>query len=130
MQNDVWTEGTGVPLTPTTDGVVYNNLAALISGSDQGLGGPFSFNGATSGTTTYTLTLGSGILGDVAAGTPISLRLSAADTNVSYLFNTRTKVGSEPVLSITAVPEPGTLMLLLAAAGAAVALWRRRRLEA
>jgi hypothetical protein len=126
MQNDNWVEGSGTPAAPGATGVTYSSLASLLSANDQSLGGPLSFNGATSGIVSYALTAAPGLVADVAAGQPASLRLFAADSSIAYVLGSRTKAGAEPVLSITAVPEPGTLALL-SAAGGALLLWRRGR---
>jgi hypothetical protein len=112
MQNDGWVEGTGSPGLPGTTGITFNILQGLISGSDQSLG-TFAFNGATNGTVTYTLGLSSGLVSDLLAGSNASLRLFAADSSVSALFNSRNfgTAASRPLLTITAVPEPGALAL-------------------
>ncbi len=114
MQNDSWTEGTGNPSTPGTTGITYNTLPSFLGAGDQAAG-TFSFNGATSGQTTYDLTLASGLVADLAAGSSVSLLLFPADSSVSYLLNSRNfgTVANRPVLSITATtPEPATLALL------------------
>jgi len=110
MQNDSWTEGTGKPVSPGTTGVTYNTLPSFLGASDQTVG-TFGFNGATSGQTTYDLTLASGLVADLAAGSKVSLRLFPADSSVSYLLYSR-HGGAGPILSITATPEPATLALL------------------
>jgi hypothetical protein len=133
MQNDSWVEGTGTPGAPATTGITYNILQSLISGSDQSLG-TFAFNGATNGTAIYTLGLTSGLVNDLLAGSNASLRLFAADSTVSALFNSRNfgTVGSRPVLTIAAVPEPGALALGAAMLGVLVArrTLARRKLPA
>lgn len=115
MQNDSWTEGTGTPSAPTTTGITWNTLPNFLGPNDEDLG-TFSFNGANSGSTTYTLTLTSGFTADLLAGNVISFRILAADSDVSYLFNSRNfnTAASRPLLSITAVPEPSSCMLALA----------------
>jgi len=117
MQNDSWLEGTGKPRDPTTDGIVFSTLSSFLSGSDRGLG-TFSFDGSTSGTAEYSLTLEGELLADVSAGDPVSLRLFAADSGIGYLCNARDYTTPEyrPTLSITAVPEPSGIALLLTAA--------------
>ena len=126
MQNDSWVEGTGTPGVPTTDGITWNTLPGFLGPGDENVG-TFSFNGATSGATTYTLTLTSGLVADVMAGGVISLRTFAADSNISYLFNSRSfnTATARPMLAITAVPEPSSSVLLLA--GLLVLARKRRR---
>jgi hypothetical protein len=126
-QNDTWVEGTGGPNNPSTSGISFSTLPAFLGGADESLGS-FSYNGATSGSTTYSLALTSGLTTDIAAGDAVGLRLFAADGVVSYVFNSRNfpTASGRPELSITAeaVPEPATFFLL--ACGAAVLL---RRIE-
>lgn len=132
MQNDSWTEGTGNPATPTNVGITYNSLQnTFTSVGDENLG-TFSYNGATSGANTYSLNLTRGFSADLQAGGTVSLRMVAADTSVSYLFNSRSfgTVANRPVLGITAVPEPGMLALgaiAIAAAAMGRKHVRRRR---
>jgi len=126
MQNDSWTEGTGTPGSPTTTGITYSSLPSFTSAGDEALG-TFSFNGATNGTATYTLNLTPGFSADAEAGDLVSLRLFAADSAVSYLFDSRNfgTASARPVLSIVAVPEPGLVSLV--ATGVALVIGGRRR---
>ena len=118
MQNDSWTEGTGTPAAPTTTGITFSSLPSFTSAGDESLG-TFSFAGGTSGTATYTLSLTPGFLADASAGNLVSFRLFAADSAVSYLFDSRSfgTASARPLLTVVAVPEPGALPLL--AVGAA-----------
>ncbi len=115
MQNDGWTEGTGTPNAPGTTGITFATLQSTFMnpGSDEALG-TFSYNGSSSGSSVYTLNNPSGFLSDILAGDMVSLRLSGADSSVSYLFNSREfgTVANRPLLSITVIPEPGTTALL------------------
>jgi PEP-CTERM motif len=113
LQNDSWTEGTGGPAAPGATGITYASLQNTFQGlGDQSLG-TFSFNGATNGAFAYSLTLMSGLTGDIFAGDNLSLRLFAADSSVSAVFNSRTfgTLANRPLLTIVAVPEPGTIAL-------------------
>lgn len=116
MVNDAWIEGTGSPTTPTSDGVTFNALGGLLGGSDESLG-VSAFAGGTSGASVYTLGLPSGFRGDLGAGNFVSLRLFAADTTVSYLFNSRSfgTAANRPQLNITAIatPEPAAMGVVL-----------------
>ncbi|HTX54558.1 MAG TPA: PEP-CTERM sorting domain-containing protein [Candidatus Baltobacteraceae bacterium] len=126
MQNDSWVEGTGTPAAPATTGITYSSLPSFLSAGDESLG-IFSFGGGTSGNNSYSLALTSGFDADATAGNLVSVRLSAADTTVSYLFDSRSfgTTGFRPLLTITAVPEPGVLSLL--PAGAVLLLGARCR---
>ena len=129
MQNDSWTEGAGTPAAPTTTGITFSTLPSFTSAGDEALG-TFSFAGGTSGTAAYTLSLTSGFDADATAGNLVSFRLFAADSAVSYLFDSRSfgTTGFRPLLTVVAVPEPGALSLL--ATGAALLLGARCRRNA
>ena len=116
MQNNTWVEGSGTPQSPTTTGITFTTLPSFEGSSDETLG-TFSFGGATSGASVYSLALTTGFLSDVSSGGLASLRLYASGSTVSYVFNSRsfTTVANRPVLTITAVPSPaGIAMLTLA----------------
>src|SRR5437764_9801832 len=49
MQDDVWSEGTGTPSAPTTDGVTYDSLISLFSPNDHDVG-TGHFPGGNTGT--------------------------------------------------------------------------------
>jgi hypothetical protein len=117
MQNDAWLEGTGGPITPTSDGVTYATLPSFLGPADEALG-TVNFPGGTSGSNTYGLSLAPGFTTDLKAGGDVSLRLApGAGGSVSYLFASRTftNTGSRPVLSLaaTAVPEPAAGMAVV-----------------
>jgi hypothetical protein len=115
MLNNSWAEGSGTPAIPTMDGITYNSLQSTYIGSSDQAAGTFSFNGASSGSATYPLTLGSGLISDIDNGDNLSLRLSAADSVVSMLVNSRSggSSSSHPELIINVIPEPGSLTLVL-----------------
>src|SRR5262249_50899311 len=60
MQNNSWVEGTGNASNPANNGITYNTLQSTFINTalDQPLG-TFSFNGGTSGSNVYSLTLSS-----------------------------------------------------------------------
>lgn len=113
LQNDSWTEGAGTPAAPGATGVTYNSLqGATISAGDENLG-EFTFIGGTSGNSIHSLNLTPGFSADISAGGPASLRLFAGDGSVSAVFSSRSfgTTANRPVLTVQAVPEPGTLGL-------------------
>lgn len=117
MQDDTWAEGTGTPTAPTTDGVTYASLPSFVGAQDEPLG-TINFPGGTSGANTYTLALSPGLAGDAGAGSALSLRLSPGPGEpVSYTFNSRSfqNVANRPVLTLTAVPEPGAAAFIAVA---------------
>ncbi|HEV2972736.1 MAG TPA: DNRLRE domain-containing protein, partial [Pirellulales bacterium] len=128
MQNDSWMEGTGTPAAPGSTGITFNSLPSFLSASDQSLG-TFIFSGSTSATASYSLTLASGLSGDVVTGGLTSLLLEATDTTMSGLFNSRsfTTVASRPLLTINAVavPEPASWILAALGVGGMIVLGHR-----
>jgi hypothetical protein len=128
MQNNSWTEGLGTPAAPGATGITFNSLQPLINNAvDQDLG-TFSFNGTTSGANVYTLNLTSGLISDILGGSDASFRMSAANSTINYLFNSKNfgTAGNRPLLTISAVPEPGSAAIC-AMGFAAVWGWRSLR---
>ncbi len=123
MQNDGWTEGTGTPPAPGTTGITFSTLNSFLGSADEGLG-TFNFNGATSGNTSYSLDLTPLFSADILSGGSLSLRMFAADSSVSYLFDARSfgTISARPLLTIVAVPEPGLPALTFV--GGLVGFWR------
>ena len=127
MQNDSWQEGTGTPAAPGATGITFGTLQSTFIGPNDESLGTFAFNDAISGSFSYALGLSPGLLGDIASGGNVSLRLSAADSVVSGVFSSRNfgTAASRPLLTLVAVPEPGTLAI--GGLGfAMVTLWRIR----
>jgi hypothetical protein len=130
LSDDSWIEGNGTPAANNNvpGAVTFSTLTNYLGGADEALG-TFSFNGATSGNSTYNLGLATAFKADTTAGNLVSLLLLPGDSSVAMLFNSQNNgaVGNRPLLSVTAsaVPEPGAGALL--ASGAALGLLRRRR---
>lgn len=127
LQNDAWQEGTGTPTAPQTAGITFNSLTRVVMGPEDENLGTFNFTGAT-GATSFALSLAPGLTGDVAAGQNVSLRLFAADTHLSGVFNSRDfgVAAKRPVLIVAAVPEPTTATLVVVA-GLLAFTWIRVR---
>jgi hypothetical protein len=130
MQNDSWLEGTGMPMSPTNNGVTYATLPTFLSPQDQPLG-TFAFPGGTSGANSYSLNVSPGVTGDVESGGLLSVRLFAEPgATVAYNFSARSfqTAANRPALTLTAteVPEPSGLLAMSLAAGAGL-LRRTRR---
>lgn len=137
LANDSWGEGSGTPAlpfepsNPPTDGVTFASLGSLLRSADRSLG-TFSYtpvgntNPPTVPPALYHLGLNADFLTDAAAGNFVSFRVFAADSSVSYLFNSRSFGGStKPVLVVEALPEPATAFLC-ACASPLIATMRRR----
>jgi len=132
LANNSWSESTAT----------WNSLSSIETpGSDATLtnasspGNPFSYtavgntNPPTVPAATYGIGLNASLVSDISTGGTASLRIYAADTSVSYLFNSKEfgTAANRPVLVVDAVPEPGSIPLLAIAAFTAVAGRRRRR---
>lgn len=104
LENDTWSEGSGTPNAPTTDGVTFDSLPAYVGPNDEDLG-TFNFVGGSSGSAAYTLALTPHLLSDALAGGLVSFHIDSADLVVSYQFNSRSfgVVDSRPTLTITAI---------------------------
>ena len=128
--NNSWMEGSGTPIAPGSTGITFSTAPSFKGAGDQPLG-TFSFAGGNSGTASYSLALDSGLVGEANNGGVASLYMTAADANVSYLFDSRSFVTNSlrPLLTIIAdVPEPGVVPL--AGMGAVVMMrlgWFARR---
>lgn len=124
-QDTSWTEGTGTPNAPASTGITFSTAPSFQGPNDQLLG-TFSFAGGTTGNNSYTLALTSGLVNGARNGSVVGMDMVAADSAVSYLVDSGnfTQAGSRPLLTITAIPEPGTLTL--GGLGAALLLALRR----
>jgi hypothetical protein len=116
LANDLWTEGTGTPTTPTTDGIAYNGLPSLLNaGSDVSLG---TFANAGQNTQQgFALPLTDpSFLNDLLHGGTVSLYLTASSSTIGFTFNSRSfaTASGRPFLELTAsaVPEPAVGGLL------------------
>ncbi len=121
LADNTWVEGTGNGMGTTATGgaVDFNSISALFSAGSASLGtftySPPGNNVAAS----YSLPLNSSLVSTAEAGEGVSLYFSAADNQISYLFNSKdyTTPANFPELAITAapIPEPGTLSLAASA---------------
>jgi hypothetical protein len=129
MQNTGWTEGSGTPGSPTTDGLTYNQLSNYTSASDVSLG-TFSWTAAGNGVYAFNLGTNATLESDIANDQTISLEFVAADTGVSFLFDSRTygTTSYRESLSANAVPEPSAWSLLVLCGSIFLGCkWRKRR---
>ena len=107
IASDGWVEGTGRPVTPTTDGVAYQDLSSVLKpAADMSLG--WFTNSGMDGPVSFPLALAGALVSNIVAGTDLNLYLTAASTSVGFTFNSRdfTVTNSWPSLTITAVAKP------------------------
>jgi hypothetical protein len=110
-QNTGWTEGTGTPGSPGSSGISFSTVSNFVGVGDVSLG-TFSFGGGNTGTSIFNLNLASDLTDDAINGNLLSIRMLAADSAISYLFDSRNfgTAGARPVLTFT-VPEPGSFSI-------------------
>jgi hypothetical protein len=114
IANDAWTEGTGTPVTPTTNGISYNNEAALLnSGTDVSLG--IFTNAGIDRTLNFPLALAPALVNDLRAGGEVGFYLTAVDPGIGFTMDSRNFVTNSlrPVLELSAVPRPGIVGIQL-----------------
>ena len=102
-----WTEGSGTPSLPATDGVAYQDLQSLLNpGTDVSLG-QFT-NTGLSGPVSFPLPLTGALVSGVLSGTDLDLYLTAARTSVGLTFNSRnyTQASAWPSLAVEVAARP------------------------
>jgi hypothetical protein len=105
LSNDNWAEGTGTPNLPTTDGVTYDSLPSLLSGSHEMLSTNTYSPPGNNVHVTWTLPTTANLTANIAAGGDVSFLLYAADSQIYYLFNSYFYGrGNEPLIHVTANP--------------------------
>ncbi len=103
LANDNWDEGMGSPAVPTTEGVAFNDVPALVAAGEEGLG-QYTFDGSTSGTAVWDLSPSPGLRADIHAGSTLTLRMHGAGSPFAYIFRSRNypTASAHPTLTITA----------------------------
>jgi hypothetical protein len=107
LANDTWTEGSGNPNAPTTNGITYaqeNNY--LNSNRDLNLG-VFDFTGASP--ISCPLALPATFVTNMQAGGEVGFFLTAVDPSIGFVFYSRSFAGNPsvlPKLIVTAAAQP------------------------
>jgi hypothetical protein len=105
LSDDTWVEGTGNPGQPTTDGVTFDDLPALLSGPTSILCTNTYIPPGDNVPVFYTLPLDTNLLADIDGGGNATLFFYAADNQIDYLFNSREYGrGNQPLINVTATP--------------------------
>jgi hypothetical protein len=125
LSNDSWTEGNGggmgTPGFPGNSLVSFDSIPSLLAPGYDALGIYTYTPPGNAGYRNYSLPLDAGLVSDAAAGGDVSLYFYAAPgSQVGYLFNSKEFGSNHPELTIiaAAVPEPGTVVLTIAALAA------------
>lgn len=107
LASDSWIEGTGAPIAPTTNGVVWNDLPSLLNPSLDVSLGQFA-NGGIDGTLSFALSLKDAFLSDIREGGRVTLYLTAVSPQIGFTADSRTFVAPSnfPIFEITAAANP------------------------
>ena len=107
MADDDWSEGTGKPMSPTMNGVTYDSLSSLLAGAHEPLCTNTYVPPGNNVHALWPLPLNQDLVTNLLAGGPVSFRLYAADSQISYLFNSHNfGNGNQPLIHVTAVQLP------------------------
>jgi hypothetical protein len=107
IANDTWVEGTGTPMTPTSNGVTYAQEPSYLNGSTDMNLGAFNFNTTN---LSCALALPAAFVNNMAAGGEAGLFLTAIDPQIGFVFYSRQYAGlasTHPALIVSAVAQPG-----------------------
>ncbi len=104
---DNWVEGSGRPTMPSANGLAWQDLVGITGTNVETSLGTFT-NSGTDGQKSFPLTLEPHFAAKAMAGGELTLRLTAADPNVGFTFNSRNfgNTGVQPFLQITAAIDP------------------------
>jgi hypothetical protein len=108
IANTNWIEGTGTPMIPTTDGIVYTNETTLLNSNTDASLGVFT-NAGVNAVDSFKLVLPAVFTGSLAAGGEVDLFLTAADLTIGFTMDSQNfgTASARPFLIISAVPQPG-----------------------
>jgi hypothetical protein len=84
-----WTEGTGIPIEPTTNGVTWNDVLFLFDPAKDVSLGQFT-NSGLDGRLTLNLALKEPFLSDLRSSTCVTLYLTAANPQIGFTAGSRT----------------------------------------
>lgn len=105
LSDDSWLEGTGNPNLPTTDGVTFDDLPALLAAGHEVLCTNTYVPPGVDVHVTWPLPVTSNLVSHVRSSGQVSFYFYAADDEVNYLFNSlRYGRGNEPLIHVTAGP--------------------------
>lgn len=107
IATDAWTEGTGKPLAPTTDGVAWQDLSLILNSNLDLSLGVFT-NSGTDAQVSFSLALATRLLEDVRLGGEVGLYLTAQSPGIGFTFNSRSfgNTNAQPNLMVTAAANP------------------------
>jgi hypothetical protein len=104
---DSWTEGTGIPIVPTTNGVAWNDIPTLLNQATDISLGQFTNSGADA-RLSFDLALKEPFLSDIRAGGHVTFYFTAISPQIGFTADSRTFFSSNdfPLLEIAAAGNP------------------------
>jgi len=121
VANTNWTEGTGMPMSPTANGIAFTNEFTLLNPNTDVTLGVYT-NAGVDFTNSFALALASDFVSSVRNGGEVGFFLTALDANTGFTFNSRSfgVATSRPYLEISALPQPAIVSLALTETGCIV----------
>lgn len=107
IATDNWIEGTGRPNAPTSDGVTWQDLPAILNSNLDVSLGIFTNTGANA-QISNSLSLAESFIADIRLAGEVNLYLTAASAQIGFTFNSRNfgNTNAQPYLEMTAVANP------------------------
>ncbi len=116
LDDDSWIEGPGRPNNPpegSGNEITWNLLQTMLGAANTASLGIFA-NEGTDGGRDYELGVAESFVNDLISGGLVSLYAAPVSDTMGFTFNSVNNTwGEPPQLVITAVPEPGTIFLVL-----------------
>ena len=115
VQQDSWTEGTGTPSLPTTDGLAWNGKPLVLGADDASLGTFANVGAGPADNIPISCTLGlpAALVNDIRDGAQLTLFLTPASSAIGFTFNSVNVTGTRvpPSISVTADRVDGDVNL-------------------
>lgn len=107
LASDSWIEGTGIPVAPTTNGVVWNDLPSILNQAADVSLGQYT-NSGFDGPLSFVLPLKDLFLSDIRGGGRLTLYLTAASPQIGFTADSRSFISPTdyPELEIVAAANP------------------------
>jgi hypothetical protein len=107
LASDSWIEGTGIPATPTTDGVSWNDLTSLLNPAADVSLGKFS-NSGTDTRLSFVLSLKDAFVSKIRAADRLTIYMTAVSPQIGFTADSRSFFSTNdiPALEIVAAADP------------------------
>lgn len=106
ISSDAWAEGTGIPRSPTTDGVAWQDLAGILTTAPAVSLGQFVSSGMN-GVLNFNLDPAPLLISNLTVGTDLNLYLSPVSATIGFTFNSRNfgNTNLQPLLTLAATKQ-------------------------